>query len=139
MEFRARTGGFLGHTFVVYGRTDDRGRPLDQNQAGIYPVGEFSESPILPLLFVPGDVTYKREDPKDTLTALYRRRLNAAQFAHLKAVVRRLHARRTVWQFVFYNCNSFAAEVARNMGFTTPSTLDVPRNFVDGLRILNGP
>lgn len=136
IEFRARNGGVLGHTFVVYGATDERGRVTERDQAGIYPVGAFSESLILPILLVRGNVTFKKENGY-ALTARYRRTLSSAQYARLKRTVMRLRAQRKQWQFVLYNCNDFVAEVARSLGLRTPSTLEEPHHFVNNLYFLN--
>ena len=137
VDFRARPGGVLGHTFIVYGRIDDGGRILESRSAGLYPRDDYAHSPLLPLLVVPGHVSLKREDPRKGLGNIYRRRLSAAQFARLQATVRRIRKQRPRWNFVFQNCNSFVGRVAREIGLRTPPTLDLPDNFVRGLYLLN--
>ena len=137
IEFRAREGGILGHTFIVYGRTDRRGFVAEAHYAGIYPVGEFSESLILPVLVVPGRVLSKVEESKFHVTGFYRRWLSAAEYARVKAAVRRLKTERRWWQFFIYNCNSFVAEIATTLGMRTPFPLEEPSVFLARLRAIN--
>jgi hypothetical protein len=139
VDFRARAGGILGHTFIVYGRTDGRGRVLEQHYAGLYPDDAYDTSPLLSVALVPGYVTLKREDPSKPVTATYRRRLNAAEYAHLRTTVRRLKSTQRQWHMAFYNCNDFAAQVAREMGMIAPHPWALPGAFVSTLRAINGP
>jgi hypothetical protein len=140
LDFRARSGGVLGHTFIVYGRMDQRGRVLEQHYAGIYPDDAYDTSPLLAVALVPGYVTPKREDdPNKPVTAIYRRRLNAAEYAHLQTTVRRLQGTQRQWHMAFYNCNDFAAQVAREMGMVAPLPWVLPGAFVSTLRAINGP
>lgn len=139
VDFRARGGGILGHTFIAYGRIDRRGRAVDSHHAGLNPHDDYWDSPILAVALVPGRITFKKEDPSKPTTAIYRRRLNAAQYAHLTATVRHLQATQRRWHMVFYNCNDFAAQVAREMGMVAPHSWAMPDMFVRGLHALNGP
>jgi hypothetical protein len=139
VEFRARGGGVLGHTYVLYGRIDQRGRAIDVTHAGLNPRDDYNDKPILAVALVPGSVTYKAEDPKKPTTAVYRRRLNAGQYAHLHATVHRLKATERAWHMTFYNCNDFAAQVAREMGMVAPFTWALPGTFVSNMRAINGP
>jgi hypothetical protein len=139
LDFRARGGGVLGHTFIVYGRMDERGRVLQSQHASLYPDDAFEESPVLSVALVPGYVTLKREDPKKPTLVIYRRKLNAAQYAHLQLTIVRLKTRERRWHMWFYNCNDFAGQVAREMGMVAPLPWVMPSAFVNGLRALNGP
>ena len=139
VDFRARSTGLFGHAFLYYGRIDRRGRVAEAHFAGLYPREDHRVfTPLLPLMFVPGYVSLTMEDPNKDLSAIYRRRLSAAQYAHLKATVRRLKARNRWWHPAFYNCNDFVAHVARQLGLRTPHGLDVPTGFVRALRQVNG-
>ena len=40
IDFRARRGAVLGHTFIAYGRLGAAGQPLDVEYAGNYPADE---------------------------------------------------------------------------------------------------
>lgn len=139
LDFRARGGGFLGHTFIVYGRMDASGRVLEQHTAGLNPADAYNDSPILAVALVPGHISSKPEDPRKPLTAVYRRRLNTAQYAHLHLTVRRLQATHRRWHMTFYNCNDFAGQVAREMGMIAPLSWALPNGFVRSLQALNGP
>jgi hypothetical protein len=139
LDFRARPGTYVGHTFIAYGRVDAGGRVLEERHAGHYPHDDLSESLLLMAFAVPGYVSVKKENPSQPPIAVYRRWLNPAGYARLRATVRRLRAGHLWWHIVFYNCNGFAAQVAQEMGLRTPLTLDVPAAWVRGLRQLNGP
>ncbi len=86
-----------------------------------------------------GYVTFKREDPKKPTLVIYRRKLNAAQYAHLQLTIARLKTRERLWHMWLYNCNDFAGQVAREMGMVAPLPWVMPSAFVNGLRALNGP
>jgi hypothetical protein len=138
VDIRARGGGILGHTFVVYGRTDTRGRVLELHHAGLYPQDAYSESPLLPLLVVPGHVSHAKENsPHEPQIAIYRRRLSAAEYARLQLTVRQLQGMRPAWNFLFYNCNDFVADIAHSVGLRTPPGLQPPEDFVRGIAMLN--
>lgn len=139
IDFRARGGGILGHTYIVYGRLDARGRAVEINHAGLNPDDAYGNSPILAVALVPGQISLKREDPKKPTVAVYRRRLTATQYAHLKGTVHRLRATHRNWHMAFYNCNDFAGQVARELGMMAPLAWARPGTFVNGLRALNGP
>jgi hypothetical protein len=140
IEFRARSGGLLGHTFIVYGRMDDRGRVLQERSAGLYPNDEYNESMLPAVMPVGAYVNFKKEDPSLGVSAVYRRRLTAAQYAHLLDTLRHLQKTERRWNLFFYNCNDFASRVARELGlWTFPGGLMRPNFFVHGLRALNRP
>jgi hypothetical protein len=139
VDFRARGGGVLGHTFVVYGRMDANGNLLQENYASLYPDEAYDESPALSVMLVRGYVTAKREDPSKPVRAIFRRKLNAAEYAHLRLTIARLKASQHQWHMWFYNCNDFAAQVAREMGLAVPSPWTFPNTFVHSLWALNTP
>ena len=139
MDFRARDGGVLGHTFVVYGRIDGRGRAREAGSAGLYPDDKYSESFLPVFIPVPAYVNIKKEDPSLAVGAVYRRRLSARQYARLQLALLRLRTQHGRWHLVFNNCNDFAAQVAHAIGLWTPPSLVRPDTFVRGLRALNGP
>ncbi len=138
VDFRARTGGILGHTFIVYGRMDARGRVLEQRHAGLYPDDAWSDSPLLSVAVVPGYISLKREDPRKPQVASYRRMLTGDEYARLRGTVHRLQASQPRWNMVFYNCNDFAAQVARDVGLVAPLPWSMPGHFVQSLEAMNG-
>jgi hypothetical protein len=136
LDFRARNGGFAGHAFIYYGSIDASGHVVEDQYAGLYPRGHWL-SLGLPFLLFPGYVSTAREDPDKDLAAVWRVRLSAARYAHLKAVVAQLRAADHWWHPAFYNCNDFVAHVALKMGLHPPLGVDSPAGFVRALRQLN--
>ena len=127
----------FGHTYVVYGRMDGRGRVLRPRYAGLYPGGALSETALLALLAVPGKVSTHPADHRGTPKLIYRRRLSAAAFARLDNTVRTQRKTPQMWDLLLYNCNSFAADVASAAGLRTPPTLEFPTDFVRDMFFMN--
>lgn len=91
VDFHARPGpDLVGHSFIVYGRLDNRGRIIEAKKAGfftkerLYLVGLF-----IPL---PGFIGGEREDATVKSAVVYRRYLTPRQLSDLEAAVRRLRA-----------------------------------------------
>ena len=137
IDFRARPGGVFGHTYVVYGRVDARGRLMRPRYAGLYPGGPFSQTALLALLAVPGKVTVRSIDHKRMPKMIYRRRLSPAAYARLARAVRSRKRTPQVWDLLLNNCNSFAADVATAIGLRTPPTIEFPDDFVRDLYVMN--
>ena len=137
VEFRARSGGLLGHTYVAYGPVDGVGRLHRARYVGFYPSGILSQTPLLAVLVTPASVGTEAWDRTKPTEMVYRRELNARAYSHLDGEVRALRQSRPFWHLLFYNCNSFAADVAELMGLRAPSTLELPKDFVRGLYALN--
>ena len=137
VEFRARSGGLLGHTYVAYGPIDGDGRLHRARYAGFYPSGILSQTPLLAVMVTPASVGAEAWDRTKPTEMVYRRELSARAYTHLDGEVRALRQTRPFWHLVFYNCNSFAADVAESMGLRAPSTLELPKDFVQGLYVLN--
>ncbi len=137
VEFRSRTG-FYGHTYVVYGQIDGRGKRTDVRYAGLYPEGGpvgFMLGHVLP---VPATVDAVEDDLIDPVTEAYLRIVTAEEFAKITKVIDRLRANTQLWNALLNNCNDFAAELAQKLGLRTPSTLLIPELFVSELREMNG-
>ena len=137
VEFRSRTG-FYGHTYVVYGRLDGRGKRADLHYAGLYPEGGpvgFMLGHVLP---VPATLDAVEDDLTDPVTESYLRIVTAEEFAKIVAAIDRLRVNTQLWNALLNNCNDFAAELAQELGLRTPSTLLIPELFVSGLREMNG-
>jgi hypothetical protein len=137
IEFRSRTG-FYGHTYVVYGQVDSRGKRTDVHYAGLYPEGGpvgFMLGHVLP---VPATVDAVEDDLTDPVTETYLRIVTAEEFAKIAAAIDRLRANTQLWNALLNNCNDFAAELAQELGLRTPSTLLIPELFVSELREMNG-
>jgi hypothetical protein len=139
VDFRSRPGYLFGHTYIVYGRLDARGKPYATRLEGIYPIDGQAGLIMGSVIPVRASVRGVRDDFKERPSNVYRRRLSAAQYARLVHVVRHLRARDREWNLWFKNCNDFAIEVAKGMDMTTPPSWLLPSAFVAGLRLLNSP
>ena len=137
VEFRARDGGVFGPTYVAYGMTDRDGRLRRPHYAGFYPSGALSRTALLAVLVTPAKVGSEPWDYTKHTEMVYRRTLTPRNYARLVREVSDLSRTRPFWHLIFYNCNSFAADVARWMGLQVPSTLQVPKDFVQQLYIRN--
>lgn len=137
VDFRVRSGGVFGHTYVVYGRIDARGRFVRPRYAGLYPDGPFSGTALLAVLAVPGKVSADRADHRRRPRVIYRRRLSAAAFVRLRRTVQSERRTPQAWDLLLYNCNSFAAYVARAIGLRVPPTFEFPDDFVRDLYVMN--
>ena len=137
VEFRARDGDVFGHTYVAYGLTDRDGRLRRPHYAGFYPSGVLSQTALLAIFVTPAKVGSEPWDKTKRTEMVYRRALSARDYARLVRDVDDLRRIRPFWHLILYNCNSFAADVARWMGLRVPSTLQVPKDFVQQLYVLN--
>jgi hypothetical protein len=139
VEFRSRPGYLFGHTYLVYGRMDSRGRRISEKYAGSYPIDGQRGLIIGSVVPVPSSVRGVKEDYEERPSNIYRRRLSPAEYARLKAVIRHVSANDRHWNLLFANCNDFAIEVAHGMGLTTPPSWVLPEVFIAGLREMNEP
>ncbi len=138
VDFRSRPGYLFGHSYIVYGRLDERGRPVNTHLAGIYPIDGQAGLILGSVLPVRASVRGVKDDYKERPSNSYRRRLDAAQYARLVRVVGGLKKSEREWDLLFKNCNDFSIAVAKGMDMTTPPSWLMPYYFVDGLRLLNG-
>ena len=137
VDFRARKGGVFGHTYVVYGKIDGRGRILNAHATGFYPRGEISQTVLSAVLPMPSYIGLEPSDRGRRPSAIYRRYLHADAYARLVTTVERMDRRRRPWHLVFNNCNAFTARIARSIGLRTPPTLELPNAFVRRLYTMN--
>lgn len=137
VEFRARSGGLFGHTYVAYGRVDKSGRLRDPRYAGFYPSGALTDTPFLAVLAAPGHVSLKPRDRNVRSDLVYRREISPQTYARFSSEIRNLRRERPLWHLTLYNCNSFAGDVADWMGLRVPLTIQLPRGFVRDLYDLN--
>jgi hypothetical protein len=136
VEFRARPSGDAGHSVVVYGRLDQRGRPVPVGYASFWPSVDGRWGMILP---IEGDVRATLDDIHAQPISVYRRELTAAQYARVQQTVRRAKAQYRLWHAFFFNCNDLLGEVAGALGLIRPPSFLAPNLWVDTLRSLNGP
>lgn len=133
IEFRARPSPYVGHTYVVYGRLDASGRPVERHQAGFFPGDDYLTALIIPVRGTVG------RDSDDALasTAVYRRRITAIEYRRVVDKVRLLRATQRSWHFFFFNCNDFAIEIAETLNLHRLPSLVPPNLWVDSLRLLS--
>lgn len=137
IDFRARQGHLLGHTIVVYGKLNERGRPIEVHHAGLYPIDNQSGLIVGSVLPVDASVRAVKGDLTEPVTAVYGLQLTAAQYRIVTNAVLREKARETYWQMFIFNCNDFAQRIAASIGLRTPSTLLLPRQFVTIMKAMN--
>ena len=123
IEFRARPGPALGHTYIVYGRTDAAGRILDQHLAGLAPDGDAILGAFVP---VAGSVRRDKNDAKYRPNAIYQRRLSPAEYVRVSRAVAMLRGDERQWHLMFQNCNDFGIMVAEALGMRRPPSLMPP-------------
>lgn len=139
VEFRSRYALSYGHTFLVHGQLKG-GHIASKEVAGLHPAGDDPSHWVLGH-FVPvkSETGASDGDTEDEyISARYRINLTATQYAEVSRFIRNLQASSPVWHAVWYNCNAFVADVARFMGLQTPGTLELPTDFINGIRRLNG-
>src|SRR5205814_10315564 len=72
------------------------------------------------------------------VSARYRVMLNKAEYDKVVGFIRKLQKSSPVWHAEIYNCNAFVADIAKFVGLKTPTTMVFPKEFMIGLRELNG-
>jgi hypothetical protein len=139
IEFRARTGGILGHAYMTYGRADSRGRPIDQHYAGLYPDDNYEDALMSfgPLVVAPAFIGSEAKDQATPPSVVYRRPLNAQEYAHLLWALRAMRSQHPRWNLVFHSCNDFVGEIARELGLVIPLSWGSPTVFIRTLRAMN--
>jgi len=140
VEFRARFALSYGHTFLVHGRLGPGNRLATKAVAGLHPAGDDPSNWVLGH-FVPvkSETGASDGDTEDEyVSARYRVYLTSEQYAKVSAYIRNLQASSPTWHAVWYNCNAFVGDVAGFMGLSAPSSLDLPVDYINGLRRLNG-
>ncbi|MCE7029820.1 hypothetical protein [Jiella avicenniae] len=149
ISFRARNAESYGHTFVVFGQFDANGRvPYDSTGtlvpsmtevAGLHP----ASTSVIPymvghILPVPSETGASDGDTeRQYLLAEWTIPLTAAQYQEIAAYIHDLQDRSPVWNAATYNCSAFVGDIARHMGFKTPSPLHLPKNYINDLRAMN--
>lgn len=138
IEFRARTGpDIIGHSYILFGRVGPDGSIVDSTQAGLYP------SDVTGFAFgIAGTQATTEPVALDNAippSIIYRRALTPAQYARLSAAIADAREDPPAWSWMGYNCNTFVADMAREIGMKTPTggTWMAPMLFVAQLMDLN--
>jgi hypothetical protein len=139
IDFRVAQVGTYGHSYVAYGRLNERGKPADAHYADLHPVGNYLTMAFGHVLPVPANTEWDPDVLKLPVASSYFRTLTAAEYAKLQAAVRKARAdRQPYWNAFTNNCNHFVAELARAIGLQAPTDLQISYMFVPALREMNG-
>ena len=149
ISFRARNAESYGHTFVVIGRFDDKGRiPYDSTGtlipsmtevAGLHP----ASTSVVPYMLghiipVPSETGASDGDTeKAYLLAEWTVPLTAAEYQDVSTYIRGLQDSSPVWNAVAYNCSAFVSDIAKHMGYKVPNSLHLPKTYIEDLRAMN--
>ncbi|GLS31275.1 hypothetical protein SAMN04488498_11882 [Mesorhizobium albiziae] len=138
IEFRSRYALSYGHTYVIFGRAQN-GKMINPEVAGLHPSSD-SEVPYVMGHFipVPAETGWSDGDLEEGYrSASWRVMLSQSQYNSVVSNIRKLQASSPVWHAALYNCNAFVADIARSMGYKTPSIQLRPQQFVTELRQMN--
>jgi hypothetical protein len=138
VEFRARSALSYGHTFAVYGRVGAKiGSGV--HVAGLHPFTDSSIPWMIGhLVPVPSETGASDGDTENQyIIARYRVLLTEAEYRTLTNSIKKLQDSSPVWHAVLYNCNAFVADIAKSIGLKTPSSLQMPKEFIEDLKQIN--
>ena len=137
VEFRARAALSYGHTFAVYGRVGQKNPAL--KVAGLHPFTESSVPWMIGhLVPVPSETGASDGDTEDKyIIARYRVLLTEAEYKALTASIKKLQDSSPVWHAVLYNCNAFVGDIAKSIGLKAPSSLQMPKEYIEDLKQIN--
>lgn len=140
IEFRSRYALTYGHSYVVFGRLGANGQMMSPEVAGLAPA---TDNPFPYVLghFIPVPAETGESDgdlQEEYRSASWRVMLTDGEYQKVVAHIRALKARSKVWLASVSNCNAFVADIARSMGYKTPSIYLRPQQFITRLRELNG-
>ncbi len=140
VEFRSRTAVSYGHTFVFYGRLGDGNRFASYKVAGLHPKGDdpavYMQGMMVP---VPSETGASWGDlDEQYLTGRFCVALSEAEYRKLESAINQLKATKTTWHATTYNCNAFAADVARAISLDPPNpNMYLPETFIKRMAELN--
>lgn len=142
VEFRSRTAASYGHTFVFHGTLGSGKGFASFKVAGLHPKGDDPSTYIqghwAPVEAETG-VSYGDLD-EQYLTARFCVALSKAEYDRAAAYIRHLQATTKTWHAPTYNCNSFAADIAKHIGLDTPNpNAYLPETFIKRLAEDNAP
>ncbi|AHK45740.1 hypothetical protein OV14_a0588 [Ensifer adhaerens OV14] len=124
---------------MIFGRTDQAGAMIDPEVAGLAPASTSATPYVLGhFLPVPAETGASDGDLEEAYrSASWRVMLTEAEYNKTVAYIRQLKAKSRLWQASVYNCNAFVSDIARSMGYQTPSIWLRPQQFVTKLRQMN--
>jgi hypothetical protein len=72
------------------------------------------------------------------MTARFCVTLNEAEYRKTLAYIKHLQGTKKTWHATTYNCNAFAADIARHMGLDSPNpNMYLPESFIKRMADLN--
>jgi hypothetical protein len=133
IEFRSRTAVSYGHTFVLHGRLGDGNRFASYQIAGLHPKGDdpsvYMQGMMVPVASETGP-SWGDED-EQYMTARFCVTLTEAEYRKAVTYIRHLQATKKTWHATTYNCNAFAADIARHIGLDSPNpNMYLPETFI---------
>lgn len=136
VEFRSRGAQSYGHTFVFHGRLGGGNRFASFSVAGLHPAGDdpatYIQGHWAPVPAETG-VSYGDLD-EQYLTARFCVTLTEAEYRKALVFIKNLQATKKTWHAGTYNCNSFAADIAKAIGLDTPNpNMYLPERFITRL------
>ena len=139
IEFRARAGTMpYGHTYMVYGRVDRTGKPVERHHIGLLPKAGWGG--LVVGTAVPMEGTLEPSDADRTLPVLnsYRHLLTTAQYESLQKAIAEARRNPPKWTLFDTNCNWFAAKMAVAAGLKAEAwTKLLPVAFVQAIEDAN--
>jgi hypothetical protein len=140
IEFRSRYAYTYGHSYVVFGTLDARGRMVKPEVAGLAPKSDdpsvYMAGHVLPVESSTGWTDGDLEP--EYMSAYWRVMLSEPEYRKVVAYIRKLQASSPVWHASLYNCNAFVGDIAKSMGYSTPFHWLVPQEYITKLRKMNG-
>ncbi len=135
VDFRARTAASYGHAFVWYGKTSDKAVEV----AGLHPAGDEIPYVLGHFIWVPSETGASYGDlDVQYLTANYRVYLSEADAKKVFAFIKDIQAHSPLWNAETYNCTAFIGRIANFMGLKVPFHLQLPEDYVNELKRMNG-
>jgi hypothetical protein len=140
VEFRSRTAVSYGHTFVLHGRLGEGNRFASYQIAGLHPKGDdpnvYMQGMMVPVESETGPSWGDQDE--QYLTARFCVTLTEAEYRKALAYIKHLQATKKTWHATTYNCNAFAADIARHVGLDSPNpNMYLPETFIKRMADLN--
>ena len=138
IEFRVAHNGLYGHSYVVYGRANAQGKPIESRYTDHYPMGGYGGMAVGHVLPVPANHEFDRAILKDVIASSYRRSLTTSQYKNLLTAIQQIKANKSpYWNALTNNCNHFVGELAKAVGMKIPSGMLIAYAFVPAIRSMN--
>ncbi|MGL4811348.1 MAG: hypothetical protein ACRCXM_06200, partial [Beijerinckiaceae bacterium] len=138
IEFRSRGAVSYGHTFMMFGRVDERGGMIPGEVAGLHPAGGVAEYMAGHILPVPAETGPSEGDLDEIyLNNRYRINLTPEQYERVVGYIRHKQATSKFWHATTNNCNGWAGDVAEFMGLKAPGHMLLPPSYIEEMKRLN--